>query len=271
MFSKYWFYDAILYVYALSLLFYFSDFVDANRRAKRIGAGLLVFVWILQTGFLLVRIVSHFDMTLFSRFEYWFGVSWLLVTVSLVISRFFRIEFIVFLVNVIGFGVLALNLFTNPNAKVKPAAWETTRELLIVHISLITCSFAALTIGAVFSGMYLFLHRRLKFKKWSQTLLRLPSLELIDRYAFRWVLVGMPLLALSLSVAVALIVLEGRWNYLLDWKVISSFSALAMYCVYLIQRVLLERTGWQTAQWNLVCFAFLIVNSLINPMSKFHQ
>lgn len=270
MFSRYWFFDAILYVYALSLLFYFSDVMDANRRAKRIGTGLLVFVWILQTVLLVARIWSHFDLTLFSRLDYWFGLSWLLVTVSLVFNRFFRIEFIVFLVNVIGFGMLAFNLFTNPKADIKPAAWETARELLVVHISLITCSFAALTIGAIFSGMYLFLHRRLKFKKWSQTLFRLPSLEVIDRYAFRWVLVGLPLLALSLSVAVALIVMEGRLNYLLDWKVVSSFAALAMYSIYLIQRTLLVRTGSQTAQWNLVCFAYLIINSLINPMSKFH-
>ncbi|MGO4376255.1 cytochrome C assembly protein, partial [Paenibacillus sp. MCAF20] len=32
-------YDAILYVYALSLLFYFSDFMNASRKAKRIGTG----------------------------------------------------------------------------------------------------------------------------------------------------------------------------------------------------------------------------------------
>ncbi len=110
-------YDAILYIYALSLLFYFSDFMNASRRAKRIGTGLLIFVWVLQTGYLVSRIVSHLQMTAVTAFEYWLGFSWLLVTISLVISRFIKIDFVVFFVNVISFAVLALNLYSNPGER----------------------------------------------------------------------------------------------------------------------------------------------------------
>ncbi len=40
--------------------------------------------------------------------------SWLIVTISLLINRFFRIELFVFFVNVLGFAILALNVFGNP-------------------------------------------------------------------------------------------------------------------------------------------------------------
>ena len=206
------FYDSILYIYALSLLFYFSDFVDANRRAKRVGAGLLVFVWVLQSGFVLFRVWGHMNMTLFSRFEYWLGVSWMLLTASLVISRFFRIEFIVFLVNLIGFSVLALNLFSSPTSEIPLAPWKLANELLFVHITLVLCSFAALAISAVFSGMFLFLHRRLKSRKWTRSVARLPSLEQIDRFTYRLIVIGVPLLALSLSVAVSSVIVENGWS-----------------------------------------------------------
>lgn len=89
MLTNSWIYDAIIYTYALSLLFYFSDTVGRNRRAKRMGTGLLVFVWVLQTIFLVVRIIRHQDVPIISSFEFMFLFSWLLVTASLAINRFF--------------------------------------------------------------------------------------------------------------------------------------------------------------------------------------
>ncbi|MWC28729.1 cytochrome C assembly family protein [Paenibacillus sp. MMS18-CY102] len=270
MVTSNWFYDAMLYVYALSLLFYFSDFVDANRSAKRIGTGLLVFVWTLQTGYLVYRLVSHLDISYISGFEYWFVFSWLLVTVSLVISRFFRIEYIVFIVNLIGFAVLTALLLVNPGPSLSTEPFEAARDLLIVHISLMTCAFAALTFSAIFAGMYMFLHRKLKKKRWTSPVRRLPSLQLIDLYSFRLVSAGAPLLAMSLSVAIVSIAVEREWAYLLDWKVIISLAALVMYVVYLVRRKVKGQIGFAAARLNLWSFGTLILNVLLNPISHFH-
>src|SRR4051794_14777465 len=124
MVTKSWLYDAIIYIYALSLLFYFSDFVGPNRSAKRMGTGLLSFVWVLQTVYLLFSLAMHDRSTAFSMFETLFMLSWLLVTVSLVVNRFFRIELFVFVVNVLGFSVLALNFFSNPKVSPLLASWN---------------------------------------------------------------------------------------------------------------------------------------------------
>jgi len=268
-----WLYDAILYIYALSLLFYFSDFMDANRRAKRIGAGLLIFVWSLQTVFLISRIVNHYEMTAvsaISNFEYWLGFSWLLVTISLVISRFFKIEFIVFLVNVVGFAVLALNLYSNPGDETGFTLSATTEELLFVHISLVLCAYAALTVGTIFAGMYMFLHNQLKGKRWSKAVKRFPSLDTIERFSDRAIIIGVPLLAMSLSVAITMLLVEGKAMLLLDWKVLTSFAALIMYIVYVIQRALLNRPGMQLARLHIASFIVLILNFLSNYFSTFH-
>ncbi|MFF2092037.1 inner membrane protein YpjD [Paenibacillus sp. NPDC058174] len=265
-----WLYDTILYMYALSLLFYFSDFMDANRRAKRIGTGLLIFVWILQTVFLVIRIFTHLEMTSISTFEYWLGFSWLLVTISLVISRFFKIEFIVFLVNIVGFAVLALNMYSRPGEESRMALSSTMRELLFVHISLILCAYAALTVGSIFAGMYLFLHQQLKDKRWSKYVRRFPSLDTIERYSDRAIIIGVPLLAMSLSVAVTLLLIEGQTSLLLDWKVVSSFAALVMYIIYVVQRAMLNRPGTQLARLHVLAFFVLILNLLSNFISAFH-
>ncbi|GKU75737.1 cytochrome c biogenesis protein CcsA [Paenibacillus sp. L3-i20] len=265
-----WMYDAIIYIYALSLLFYFSDFMNASRRAKRIGTGLLIFVWMLQTGYLVMKVVSSVDTPILTTFEYWLAFSWLLVTISLVISRFFFIDYIVFFVNVVSFAVLALNLYSGTVEGETYDIWQTTRDLLYIHISLILCAYAALTIGALLAGMYLFLHHRLKVKRWSKFVRRYPSLDTIERYADRAVIIGVPLLAMSLAVAVISLLVEGRPMLLLDWKVLTSFAALVMYITYVYQRAVNKRPGKQLAKLYILSFTMLLLNLITSSFSSFH-
>jgi len=264
-------FTTMIVIYALSLLFYFSDFARANLSAKRIGTGLLIFVWAIQSGYLLMRLLQEQDWSLLSRFDYLFFFTWLLVTLSLIASRFVRIELLVFFVNVVGFAVLTVTLIGNQERSIPLAPWELAQELLYVHISLVLCSYAAFTFGAIFSGMYLFLHGQLKGKQWSPNMRRLPSLASIDRYALRSSMIGTPLLILSLSVAIASLLVEGRPALLLDWKVLSSLTALAFYVSYVVKRTVLQQAGPRVARWNLLAFAVLMMNMLLNSMSRFHS
>ncbi len=265
-----WIYDAILYIYALSLMFYFSDFLNASRRAKRTGTGLLIFVWVLQTGYLASGIVMRLEVDNLAGIQYWLGFTWLLITVSLIINRFFYINFIVFFVNVIGFAVLALNLYGNLGDDRSLNVWQTTRELLYVHISLAIGAYVALTFGALFAGMYLFLHNRLKTKRWSKFIHRYPSLDTIERYADRSVAIGVPLLAMSIAIAITSLLVEGRESLLFDWKVISSSISLVIFIIYVYQRAANKRPGRQLAKLLLASFAMLLVNLLVNSFSAFH-
>ncbi len=272
MVTQSWLYDAILYIYALSLLFYFSDFAHPNRSAKRMGTGLLSFVWILQTAYLIYGLVTHEEAAAFSRFETLFMFSWLLVTVSLAVNRFFRIELFVFLVNVFGFAILALNFFSNPNVSPTLAHWNITDELLFIHISLSLVSYVAFVISVVFSGMYLFLHRKLKERQWSQQMQRMPSLEKTDRYAFLAAVAGAPLLLMGMSLGVVWLALEGEADLFFDPKVINSWFVLLAYIFYLFQRLVLKMPGNRLALWNIAAFLIMAVNVIVtNLMPSFHQ
>jgi HemX protein len=272
MVTKSWLYDAIIYIYALSLLFYFSDFIGPNRSAKRMGAGLLSFVWLLQTFFLVYNLVVHNRSAAFSMFETLFMLSWLLVTVSLIVNRFFRIELFVFLVNVIGFAVLALNFFSNPNVSPLLESWNINDELLFIHISFSIASYTAFAVAAVFSGMYLFLHRQLKEKKWSKLMQRLPSLDKTDHYSYVSVIIGAPLLLLGMSLGIVWIALQGNMTLFFDPKVINSWFVLLGYIFYLFQRILLKTPGNKLAMWNLAAFLIMALNVVFaNFYSGFHQ
>ncbi len=272
MVTQSWLYDAMIYIYALSLLFYFSDFARANRSAKRMGTGLLSFVWLLQTVYLGSSLYDHLTEWAFSRFEILFLLSWLLVTISLVVNRFFRIELFVFFVNVLGFAILALNIFGNPIVTPTLGNWEINDELLFIHITLAIGSYAAFSVAAVFSGMYLFLHRKLKEKDWSPTMKRLPSLERIEQYTYLSVIIGAPLLLLALTLGVVWIALESDKNLFFDPKVVNSIFVLAAYSFYLFQHHTLRMPGNKLAAWNLAAFLIVVMNFVVsNFVSDFHD
>ncbi|MBB6672293.1 cytochrome c biogenesis protein CcsA [Cohnella nanjingensis] len=271
MLTNDWLTDAVLYVYALSLLFFVSDAAYGKRNGRRIGTGLLVFVWILQTAFLLDLLLRHFSVPEVTLQEYAFFVSWLLVSFSFVIHWIVRAELLVLLVNAVGFAVLGLNLLQRPGQEIALAPSEVSHRLLVLHISLITVAFALLTVAAVCGGMYLFLHGRLKRKKWGGVMSRMPSLETMDRYAFRSGLVGVPLLLLALSTGTAALLLEGHYAKLLDEKVLLSYAAGALYLTDLLRRWTSNEDAGRAARWNLIGYALLIADFFANSFSSFHR
>ncbi|MCR8644178.1 cytochrome c biogenesis protein [Paenibacillus sp. N1-5-1-14] len=263
------FYDAILYIYALSLLFYFSDFARASRSAKRMGAGLLLFVWVLQTVYLVTSALKHLNNV--SMFETLLLFSWLIITVSFIVSRFVRIELFVFLVNVVGFGILAINFFSNPAVKPSLANWKMSDELLFMHITLALASYVAFTASAVFSGMYIFVHRKLKTKDWSATMKRMPALYNAEKYMHKCVIIGFPLLLLALALGIAWITIEGDATLFYDVKVIFSLSLLLVYAGYLFLNYGIKLPGIRLAKWNLAAFAIVVLNFVVtNGISTFH-
>ncbi|MDR0267739.1 cytochrome c biogenesis protein CcsA [Paenibacillus sp.] len=266
-----WFYDTGIYIYALSLLFFISDCIRRNRSAKRTGTGLLAVVGILQAGALFIRAFEESSLPIFTPFDFLLLLAFSLIVASLIINLLQRAEFAVLLLSIIGFSILVLNRlrFSPGNNSLKH--WETVHGLLVMHITLANLSFVVFTIAAVFSVMYLFLHRKLKGKKWTDTVRRLPSLEMLDKYAYSLALIGTPLLTVSFILATLSVISEGRLNLLLDLKVLATFMGLAFYYFYLFKKRSHQHTGALMAKWILIGYVFIIFIFVLNTWSDFHR
>ncbi|MHB0860682.1 cytochrome c biogenesis protein CcsA [Paenibacillus sp. SEL3] len=264
-------YDSMIYVFALSLLFVFSDGIRRNANAKRTGTGLLVVVLVLQLAYMGIRTWNEGHLPIFVTYDFLFLFSVILVLISLILTRYQRSEFAVLLLNIISFAVLVLNNIWMEPLDNPLGNWHTVHGLLLIHIALANLGFVAMTVAAVFSGLYLFLHRKLKVKKWNDTIRRLPSLEMMDRYTHMALLIGTPLLGVSIVVAVISIIAEERWLFLLDTKVLMTAIALCVYIIFLVSKRLNQRSGLVMAKWALVGYTLLILNFLLNSWSVFHQ
>jgi HemX protein len=258
-------------LYALCVLLYFVDFLTSNRKANRIAFWLLAFVWGLQTIFLILYMLKTGRFPVLTIFEGLYFYAWVLITLSLVINRLLRVDFIVFFTNVLGFMIMAIHTFAPIQYESHVMAQQLISELLLIHITVAILSYGAFSLSFVFSLLYLIQYDLLKRKKWGTRLRRLADLSKLDKMSFVLNLIGVPMLIISL-------ILGTTWAYIkvpemiwYDSKVIGSFIVLAIYSIYLYLKVGKGLTGNKLALWNLASFLVVLINFfLFGKLSSFH-
>lgn len=263
-------YDAALLLYALSLLFVFSDCLRRNPGGKRLGTGLLAVVGLLQLTGLAIRFSQEGGLPIFTPYDFLFWFSFSMVVTSFAVTYTRGGEFTVLLLSMAGFSVFLLNRVWLTAEDHTLQSWSAVHGWLAMHVILANLSFAALTLGTVFAIMYLFLHTKLKNKKWDDRVRRLPSLETMDKYSYTAILAGVPLLLASLILAGLSIVAEGRIPLFQDTKVLTTLTGLGVYIVYLVLKFSGRRSGTVMARWAIAGYGFIILNFLLNSWSEFH-
>ncbi|KSU88551.1 MULTISPECIES: cytochrome C assembly family protein [Priestia] len=264
-------YELIVILYAVSVLLYFIDFVQHNRKANKVAFWLLSIVWFLQTIFLFLRMWETDRVPILTISEGLYFYAWVLITLSLVINRLFRVDFVVFFTNAIGFLIMAIHTFAPMETQTSVEAERLVSELLIFHITMAILSYGAFSISFVFSALYLVQYDLLKKKKWNKRLMRIEDLTKLDYLSYVLILIGVPLLLLSLMLGLIwayIKVVDFHWY---DTKVLGSFFMLLAYSAYLYVRLRRGIQGRAIAIWNIALFLILLINFfLFGSLSNFH-
>ncbi|MCA1031945.1 cytochrome c biogenesis protein [Bacillus timonensis] len=263
--------ELTIILYALSVLLYFIDFLHNNRKANVTAFWLLAFVWILQSAFLIFRVIETGRFPVLTVFEGLYFYAWVLISLSLAINRLLRVDFIVFFTNVLGFFIMSLHTFGPAHQESSTVAGQLVSELLMIHITMAILSYGAFSLSFVFSLLYLIQYNLLKRKKWGKRLLRIEDLSKLDHMSYVLNVIGVPILLLSLILGVLWANIKVSEFQFYDAKVLGSFSVLLVYSFYLYQRVVKDLQGKQIAFFNILAFLFLLVNFfLFGNLSRFH-
>lgn len=263
--------EATILIYALSVLFYFIDFLQHNRKAGKMAFWLLSIVWLLQTVYMFYIMMETDRFPVLNVAEGLYFYTWALVTLSLVLTKVLRVEFIVFFTNVIGFSMMAIHTFTPSDLHSAELTGKLTSELLIIHITMAILSYGAFSLSFAFSLLYLFQYRLLKKKKWGKWLLRIEDLSKLDHMAYVLNIIGVPMLLLSLILGIIWAYISYDTLYWTDAKVLGSFIMLFLYGFYLYIRLVRNMQGKIVARWNVASFLVLMINYfLLGSLSTFH-
>lgn len=263
--------EATILIYALSVLFYFIDFLQHNRKAGKMAFWLLSIVWLLQTVYMFYIMMETDRFPVLNVAEGLYFYTWVLVTLSLVLTKVLRVEFIVFFTNVIGFSMMAIHTFTPSDLHSAELTGKLTSELLIIHITMAILSYGAFSLSFAFSLLYLFQYRLLKKKKWGKWLLRIEDLSKLEHMAYVLNIIGVPMLLLSLILGIIWAYISYDTLYWTDAKVLGSFIMLFLYGFYLYIRLVRNMQGKIVARWNVASFLVLMINYfLLGSLSTFH-
>ncbi|AHL72315.1 cytochrome c biogenesis protein CcsA [Bacillus altitudinis MN12] len=263
--------EATILIYALSVLFYFIDFLQHNRKAGKMAFWLLSIVWLLQTVYMFYIMMETDRFPVLNVAEGLYFYTWVLVTLSLVLTKVLRVEFIVFFTNVIGFSMMAIHTFTPSDLHSAELTGKLTSELLVIHITMAILSYGAFSLSFAFSLLYLFQYRLLKKKKWGKWLLRIEDLSKLDHMAYVLNIIGVPMLLLSLILGIIWAYISYDTLYWTDAKVLGSFIMLFLYGFYLYIRLVRNMQGKIVARWNVASFLVLMINYfLLGSLSTFH-
>ena len=105
--------EVTIVLYAFTVLFYFIDFLQHNRKAGKAAFWLLSIVWILQTVYIFYLHAGYTDQfPVLNNAQGLYFYAWVLVTLSLVLTKLLKVDFLVFFTNLIGFSMAAIHTFT---------------------------------------------------------------------------------------------------------------------------------------------------------------
>ncbi|MCT2537928.1 cytochrome c biogenesis protein [Aquibacillus koreensis] len=266
-----WLVELILIIYGISVMGYFIDFIQHNRKVNRLAFWLLTMVWVLQTIFLIYQFFSKANFPVLSVNEGLFFYAWILVTFSLIMNHFLKVDFLVFFTNVLGFFMVVLHIAITSGNEGGVRGEAIVGEILIAHITLAMLSYGFFTLSFVFSVMFLLQYRLLKQKIGYKWLKRFGDLERLDQWSFQTIKIALPTLLLSMILGIVWAYSSGAEFYWYDIKTVGSIIVFIVYSIYLSLRLGARYQGKSISLFNTAAFLFLLINYfLFSTLSKFH-
>jgi cytochrome c-type biogenesis protein CcsB len=155
-----------------------------------------------------------------------------------------------------AFLLLALSMFYNPGIRTLPATFRSV--WLIIHIGLYKISLATLVIGCALAIFYL-----LKERSDSGWRMRLPALETLDIYSYRFA--GFGFIFWTIGMLAGSIWAYQSWGRFWGWDPTETWSLITclIFGVYLHLRRFFNWRGSRAAWFFIACFIISLVSLFV--------
>lgn len=264
--------EAILIIYMISIACYFFDFVQKSNKMKQIGYLILWIVLILQTcSIFLFRIIVG-RMPFETLTEGFYFYTWLIILISIVLSRFIKTEFFIFMMNLIGFIFMMIHTFYPVEFYEDTTVSHMMNELLWIHVALAIISYVMFLISSLHAVLYIVQMNYLKKKKFNRNFFRISDLSSLSQLALIFAIIGSVMLLISLILGIYWgLSFEGA-SIWYDSKVIGSLVLLIGYFMYIYAQRINKVSMSKLMDTNIILFLILLINYIVvSRFSGFHQ
>ena len=183
--------------------------------------------------------------------------AWVMMSLYLLFSRIYpKVRPASIVVFPGTFLLQALGLFYNPGIRTLPPTFRSV--WLVIHISIYKVALGTLTIALAFSIFYL-----LKEKRSYAWLEKLPTLEVMDIYIYRFT--GFGFIFWTIGMLAGSIWAHQSWGRYWGWDPVETWSLLTwlMFGVYLHLRRFFQWIGRRGAWFFLACYVISLISIFI--------
>ncbi len=220
--------------------------------------------WLLQTALLVVQAARSEGFP----WATWAGslnlFVWLVVSVYLVWGCRTRYRLLGLAVMPLAVALLVLARVGGGTGPAGHSRYSTV--FLVLHVGLVSFAFAAFTLAAGLSALYLWQERRLKDRRPGGLLGRAPSLVTLEHLSGRTIAVALP--ALTVGIGAGLVRLRDQSSSV-DALMGVTLGAWLVYAAYVVLRYEAGWRGRRPAYLALLGFAFVIVARLGLQLTHF--
>ena len=252
-----------LFAYGEAALAYAGDARRPGTAGRLATWGVRV-GWLLQTALLIAQ-AARADGFPWST---WAGLLnlfvWLVVTVYLVWGCQTRYRLLGLAVMPLAAALLVLARVGGGTGEGSGSRYSTM--FLVLHVGLVSFAFAAFTLAAGLSALYLWQEGRLKHRRPGGVLGRAPSLLTLETLTGRTIAVALP--ALTVGIVAGLVRLR-KDGAAVDALMAVTLGAWAVYALYLFLRFESGWRGRRAAYLALAGFALVIVARLGLQLTHF--
>lgn len=249
----------LIILYSFTILFLMADIIKINYRFGIFAYRLLAIGGLLQTLVLIGKTIRQGYFPVLTLFEILFFYSLILILISISIHHLFK-KWKLLEMLMVFLGLLTLLCAISTGETFPIISDDFLSKLSFVHILLSIISYAAFSISAIISILYIIYDCSLKKKVWNKFTKNFPSLEGLERNAYYANIVGEILLFIGLIIGLVWASFFYDWRLLFDPKVLFSLVVLFMYGVAIVKR---QRKAWVTKElaiWNIVAFVMVLMN-----------
>lgn len=227
--------------------------------------------WLVHSVGLILLVLQTGRFPVYSLFEVSLLMAWMLMTPYIAMEYMQANQAAgAFLTPVIAV-VMTLSLAL-PYPGGEPYLGEQPDRLIVWHVGVTLLGYLFCLGSFVAGALYLIQDRNLRRKSFGPIYYMLPSLEVLDLTARRFVYVGFPLLTIGVAAGLSFahVTFAAFWE--VDPKVLFTLFIWGVYGVYLLVRKGWRWGGRRAAWWVVAGGVVLLFNYLvINRTSDFHR
>lgn len=179
--------------------------------------------------------------------------AWMVIACFFIFLKIYpRIKSVSIIAFPAAFLMLALSMFYNPGIRTLPASFRSV--WLVIHIGLYKIALATLLIACAMAVLYL-----LKKRCASEWLQRMPTLETLDIYSYRFA--GFGFIFWTIGMLAGSIWAHQSWGRFWGWDVTETWSLITclMFAAYLHLRRFFGWKGTRAAWFFIACFVISLV------------